>query len=151
MAHSKGKTAKQQKALGLEPQATHIWEVKTASGQQVTARLLRAAERRGQWWALNLATNRDVRVNARGFIRRIDPPAPAPERKPSAKPSATQNVLVPAAQDCPDCTPEVPCLRHVVACSDALLATPEAQAAIVRAELAALPGEIDMAGPARTA
>lgn len=45
------------------------------------------------------------------------------------------------------CTPAVPCLLHAERVTDILLSSPEAQRAIVAAELRDLPGEVDLAGP----
>lgn len=44
---------------------------------------------------------------------------------------------------CTECTPDVPCLLHVVAYSDRILNSPETQAQFI----GEVPGEIDMAGP----
>ncbi len=69
----KGKTAKQHAEAGTAIAPGQVWKVKTASGKIVKAKLVRPIEStRGRWYAINLATTREIQVNARGFIEKLD-------------------------------------------------------------------------------
>ena len=71
----------------VHPCVGQVWIVKTGSAKLARVKLtMEGGSRRGRWQSINLATGRQVEVNAQGFkrlVENVDGTVPAPPTKPA--------------------------------------------------------------------